>query len=472
MAESGKAKKSRPRGVPSARPAGGEAAVLIGCGSGFAHDRPDAGRAVAECLAARGGGYLIYETLSERTLALAQMARREKRSFGRMEEFLAHALPVCLAGGVKIIGNFGGADPLRAGQSVLRLAKKMGLRRPRVGVALGDNLMTGKTLPDWLRQRLPPGQDPRQAVSANAYIGAEGMTRALRRGAEVVVAGRVSDSSLALAALAHARGLAEDDWPRLAAGALAGHLLECGAQVSGGYYCDPGDNKEVPRLHEVGFPVAEVDDRNGAVTIGKPPGAGGLVSPGTVKEQLLYEIHDPRDYRTPDVTLDISQARVERAGRDRAKVTGVVGRPRPEQLRVQVCLRDGWAGAAEIFYYGQTAPARADAACRVLRRRLRRLFPRERFRLEVFGLGRPPLAEHPRRNWRPPQDGTPRDLRVRLAACGADKERLQRMLWEVECLYTNGPAAGGGVTGVIAPRLTQRILLAPRDKARARTLGL
>lgn len=446
----------------------GNAAVSIGCGAGFAHDRPEAGRAVAECLAACGGGYLIYETLAERTLAMAQMARLEGRAFGRMEAFLQHSLPACLAGGVKIIGNFGAADPLRAGHAVIALAKDAGLRKPRVGVVLGDNLMRGGALPAWLREHLPSGQDARAAVSANAYIGAEGMVRALQRGADVVVAGRVSDSSLALAALAHARGFAADDWPQLATGALAGHLLECGAQITGGYYADPGD-KEVPRPDEPGFPIAEVTPDD--ITIRKPPGTGGLVSPGTVKEQLLYEIHDPSRYLTPDVTLDISRVQVAPAGRNRVRVSGALGRARPERLRAQICLRDGWTGAAEIFYYGRTAPARAEAACRILRRRMRHRFPEAEFRLDIFGLGMSPLAEYSPRH-RPPTDGRPYDLRVRMAARCADKDRLQQMLWEVESLYTNGPAGGGGVTGAIAPHLKQHIALVPRERARARTLLL
>ena len=465
--------KTMTRSATATLPSAARNPVLIGCGAGFAHDRPDAGRIVAECIAARGGGYLMYETLAERTLAMAQLARQEGRAFGRTEAFLQHSLPACLAGGVKIIGNFGAADPLRAGHTVLELAKKAGLRKPRVGVVLGDNLMRGNTLPAWLHPHLPPGEDARAVVSANAYIGAQGITRALQRGAEVVVAGRAADSSLALAALAHAHGFAADDWAQLAIGALTGHLLECGAQITGGYYADPAD-KAVPRLAEAGFPIAEVE-QTGSIIITKPPGTGGLVSPGTVKEQLLYEIHDPHQYLTPDVTLDISRVQVAAAGRNRVRVTGAAGRARPEQLRAQICLRDGWAGTAGIFYYGQTAPARAAAACDILRRRLSRLFPEAAFRLNIFGLGASPLAEYSAQSaarMPPPEDGRSYDLRVHMAACCADKDQLQHMLWEVESLYTNGPAAGGGVTGSIAPRLKQHITLVPREKARARVVLL
>lgn len=442
--------------------------VLIGCGAGFVHDRPDAGRTVAKHLVACGGGYLIYETLAERTLAMAQMANREGKPFGRVEEFLAHSMPVCLHKGVKIIGNFGGANPRRVAQAVMQLAKKLGLKKPRIGIVTGDNLLAKGAAPDWLRSRLPRNKDARSIISANAYIGAAGMARALRNGADIVVAGRVADPSLALAAVMHARQIAEDDWQQLAVGTLAGHLLECGAQVSGGYYCDPGV-KDVPRLDDVGLPIAEVN--TDTVTVIKPPGAGGMVSEGTVKEQLLYEVHNPRDYRTPDVTMDISNTHVARAGRNRISVVGVAGRKRPEKLRMQICMRDGWNGDAEISYYGQTAPLRAASACKVLRRRLRRHFSDIRHRLDIIGLGGISDAQAPLsavNNGGGKENGRTYDLRVRLSAHHSDRTRLQRALWEVESLYTNGPAGGGGVTASISPRLTHHIGLVPRDAVRVR----
>ncbi len=442
--------------------------LTIGCGAGFAHDRPDAGRKVADYLAARGGGYLIYETLSERTVALAQMAKGGR--YGRLGEFLRQSLPSCLRSGIKIIGNFGAAAPLRAAAAVAKLARELGLRAPRIGAVCGDNLLSRNRIPEWLGEYLPAKNgDSRSVISANAYIGAEGIVKALRRGADIVVAGRVADPSLALAAVIYERDLNGDDWQGRALGTLAGHLLECGAQVSGGYFADPGMNKNVPDLDSVGFPIAEIDSRDSRVVITKPPGTGGLVSERTVKEQLLYEIHDPKKYPTPDVTLDIAAAVVAEEKPGRVGVCGVRGGPPPEKLRLQICRRDGWIGESEISYYGQTAPSRAAAACEVLRRRMRALFPEMRHCLDIIGIcsaANDGEGVFLRRRLREAEKngGEHRDVRVRFAARGDDLRRLERALWEVEALYTNGPAGGGGVRSRIAPCIFNEIVFVPRGR--------
>lgn len=210
--------------------------------------------------------------------------------------------------------------------------------------------------------------DHLQIIRANAYIGAEAIAAALNAGAQIVVAGRVSDPSLTVGpALSHF-GWRADDWDRIGRATMAGHLLECGAQVCGGYFADPG-YKEAPELHAVGYPIAEID-ADGDCVIGKADNTGGLVSLATVKEQLLYEIHDPAAYLTPDVVADISDARLEEVGLNRVALKGVRYHARPASLKVNVCHEGGWLSEGEISYAGPRAEARARLAADVLRQRL------------------------------------------------------------------------------------------------------
>ena len=205
-------------------------------------------------------------------------------------------------------------------------------------------------------------------VCANAYIGAEPIADALLAGADIVVTGRVADPSLTVGpALAHF-GWARDDWDRLARATMAGHLLECGAQVSGGYYADPG-YKDIPDLAHVGYPIAEIDG-DGHCTITKPPGTGGRIDEHTVKEQLLYEVHDPAAYLTPDVVADLREARVVELAPNRVRLEGVRGHARPATLKVNVFREQGWLAEGEISYAGARAESRARLAGEVLRERL------------------------------------------------------------------------------------------------------
>ena len=221
------------------------------------------------------------------------------------------------AHGIRIVSNFGAANPRGAALRIRELAREQGLRAPRIAVVDGDDV-SGPEHRALLRDALGAALDGRDIVSANAYLGAEPIAAALRAGADIVVGGRVADPSLTVGpALAHF-GWAADDWDRLGRATMAGHLLECGAQVTGGYYADPGV-KDVPGLARLGFPIAEID-ADGDCTITKPDGTGGRVDAHTVKEQLLYEVHDPAAYLTPDVVADIGGARVEELGADRVRL--------------------------------------------------------------------------------------------------------------------------------------------------------
>ena len=465
--------------------------LLVGCAAGFSGDRTDAARPVVDTLLARGGpACLIFETLAERTLALAQLARAVNPDAGYeplLDEMLRPVLADCLAHGIPVVGNFGAANPRAAARRVLALAAEVGARRPRVAVVEGDDLSAPghrALLLQALREAGTPlgparggpapggtaghpgGCDGDDIASANAYLGAEGIARSLRAGADVVVTGRVADPSLTVGpALAHF-GWADDDWDRLARATMAGHLLECGAQVSGGYYADPGF-KDVPDLAHVGFPIAEIDADGGCVVF-KADATGGRVDEHTVKEQLLYELHDPAAYLTPDVVADISAATVEQVGPGRVRLAGVRGHPRPASLKALVFRRTGWLAEGEISYAGPGAEARARLAARVLRERWgERPDEAGTLRLDLLGVcsvfgddaGRA-LAASPA--------GDARDVRLRVATRQPTRAAAERLAREVTALYTCGPAGGGGVRTALRERLGSLACLVPRGQVPAR----
>jgi len=435
------------------------APLHIGCASGFSGDRSDGAAAVVRTLIARGGGVLIYETLAERTLALAQLARNEDPERGYeplLDELVGPVLADCLRHGIRIVGNFGAANPAAAARRIAALAQQQGLPAPRVAVVHGDALSSDAQR-ELLRQRLGGALDGRDVVSATAYLGAAEIAEALRAGAQIVVAGRVSDPSLTLGpALAHF-GWAIDDWQRLGRATMAGHMLECGLQVSGGYFCVPG-LKDVPDVHAAGFPIAEID-ADGEFVIGKADGTGGMVDARTVKEQLLYEVHDPARYLTPDVVADLSRAEVAELGGDRVAVRGITGHARPAELKVNVCYRGGWLAEAEISYAGVQAEARARLAADIVRKRLD---PALRLRADLIG-AISILGDDAGSMLSALPDGHARDVRLRVAAEHMDRKLAESVLREVTALYTCGPAGGGGVRTALRPRLNMLSCTLPRD---------
>lgn len=437
--------------------------LRIGCAAGFSGDRTDAAGPVVDALIAAGGpAVLMFETLAERTLALAQLARRADPQAGYeplLDEMLRPVLQRCLAHGIRIVSNFGAANPPGAARRVQQIAAELGARPPRVAIVQGDDVLADRSLLH------ATGVDARQAVSANAYIGAEAIAQALRDGADVVVCGRVADPSLALGpALAHF-GWAMDDWDRLAAATMAGHLLECGAQVTGGYFADPGF-KDVPDLADLGFPIAEIH-ADGSCVISKPAGTGGRIDRHTVTEQLLYEVHDPAAYVTPDVIADLTQVRLEEIGPDRVRLSGVTGHPRPTHLKVNVCHESGWLAEGEISYAGVRAEDRARLAAQVLRKRLSGLGA---MRLDLIGVASA-FADDAGRwldSLPPPEARDARDVRLRVALSHADRRAAERLVREVTALYTCGPAGGGGVRTALRPRLSTVSCLVPREQVPCR----
>lgn len=438
------------------------ASVLrVGCAAGFSGDRTDAAAPVVDALA-RGDApaVLIFETLAERTLALAQLARRADPRAGYeplLDEMLRPVLAQCLEAGIRIVGNFGAANCDGAARHVAALARELGLRVPRIAIVEGDDLGDEAKRPLWsgVAQGL-------SVVSANAYLGAEAIAAALRDGAEIVVCGRVADPSLTVGpAVAHF-GWAADDWDRLARATMAGHLLECGAQVCGGYYADPGV-KDVPDLAHIGFPIAEIE-ADGHCTIGKPPGTGGRIDTHTVREQLLYEVHDPCAYLTPDVTADIGEAEVEQVGEDRVRLSGVRGHPRPATLKVNVCHETGWLAEGEISYAGIGAERRARLAAAILQERLQQV---GRLRVDLIGVASV-FGDDDGRWLAGRAVGDARDVRLRVALDHRERAQAERLVREVTALYTCGPAGGGGVRTSLRSRLGIVSCMVPREAVPAR----
>ena len=434
--------------------------LLIGCAAGFSGDRTDAALPVVRELIRRGQpSVLMFETLAERTLALAQLARRNQPEAGYeplLDDLLRPVLGLCMEHGIRIVSNFGAANPLGAARRIRALAKELGVRPPRVAVVHGDDV-SGVHHRALLEQALGAAMPSEPIVSANAYIGAEPIADALRAGADIVVCGRVADPSLALGpALAHF-GWRLDDWDRLARATMAGHLLECGSQVSGGYFADPG-YKDVPGLATLGYPIAEIED-SGDCTISKPAGTGGRIDERTVKEQLLYELHDPASYLTPDVVADISAARVRQVGPDRVRLEGVRGHPRPASLKVNACFEAGWFAEGEISYAGPRAEARARLAAQVLRERLADTAP-----LRVDLIGVTSVLGDDASHWLDGQTpGESRDVRLRVAMQHRERSQAERLVREVTALYCCGPAGGGGVRAGVRPRLGMVSCLVPRE---------
>jgi hypothetical protein len=447
-----------------------DATFHIGNAAGFANDRLDAGAPVVAALIASGApAALFYETLAERTLAFAQRARLADPAAGYtpdLEGFLAPVLADCVAHGIPILGNFGAANPLGAARAVHALARRLGIADIKVAVVEGDDVRAALSTLQVQAWESEPLFDVRRRdiLAANVYLGAAPIAAALALGADVVVTGRVTDSALALAPLLHHFGWDESDWDRIAAGVLTGHLLECGAQITGGYFADPG-YKNVPGMASIGYPIAEVSV-DGEIVVTKPPGTGGRVDSQTVKEQILYEIHDPEAYLTPDVTLDLSNVSVQSDGVARVRVSGARGRPPPETLKVTISFEGGWLGEGEISYAGPGAAARARLAADTARARIEQQFPGIAIRAEVLGLvslfdGDSGILAQAMGGCEWP------DVRVRIAVNCDDEATATQAVREVETLYCAGPAGGGGVRRHVTRRVKTASCLIPREAVQA-----
>ena len=437
--------------------------LRIGAGAGYAGDRIPPALELAQHGQLH---YLVFECLAERTIALAQLERREHPHKGfdpLLEERMRAVLPTCLKQGTRIISNMGAANPLQAGHEVLRVARELGLQGVKVAVVQGDDVLA-RLLSDGLDLPLIDSDATvaslkGQLISANAYLGADALVPALQTDAQVILCGRVADPALFLAPLVHHFGWAPDDWPRLGQGILVGHLLECAGQITGGYFADPG-YKDVPNLARLGFPLAEVQ-QDGSAVITKVAGSGGCVTVATCTEQLLYEIENPARYLQPDVIADFSQVRLTPDGPDRVCASGASGHPRPDTLKVTLGYHDGYIGEGQMGYAGPGCVARGQLALELVRQRLQDAGLSDlETRYELIGVNS--LLPHA-------QAATePTEVRLRVATRAPTKRQALQVANEVEALYTNGPAAGGGASKSVREVVAATAVLVPRDWAQAR----
>ena len=438
--------------------------LAVGCGAGFSGDRVDVAAPVVRTLIERGGpAALIFENLAERTLATQQLTKRTNPLLGYeplLELELRPILADCLAHGIVIVGNFGAANPAGAALLIQSLAQELGLPAPRIAVVSGDDLSDARGL-TIVQDHLKENFDAARFVCANVYQGAFEIADAIRSGAQIVVTGRVADPSLTLGpAIAHF-GWARDNWDALAGATMAGHLLECGAQVSGGYFADPG-LKDVPGLDDVGFPIAEIAF-DGSCIVSKAARTGGLVDERTVKEQLLYEVHDPAAYITPDVVADITEATVTQVGADRVRLAGVRGHPRTATLKANVFFDGGWFGEGEISYAGPNAEARARLAMDVMQKRMGPHLP---LRFDLIGVSSI-LGDDSNRMLGTVPTSRASDIRLRVAGQHLDLKVIDHLLREVTALWTGGPAGGGGVRVAKRQRLSTQSCLIARERVPA-----
>lgn len=419
--------------------------IRIGAGAGYAGDRIDPAVELAE----KGDiQYLCFDCLAERTIAIAQLEKRRDPAKGCgqfLRERMQAILPYCTRGLV-MISNMGAANPPAALKSTLEIAAAISARKLKIAAVTGDDVLekiAGSQSLVW-ESGLPVREYSDRIISANAYLGIEAIVPCLREGCNVVITGRVADPALFLAPLAHEFGWTSDDWVRLGAGTAVGHLLECAGQVTGGFFAEPG-YKDVPEISRLGFPLAEVS-ADGTAVITKVRGSGGLVSRRTCKEQLLYEIHDPASYFTPDVTADFSRIEFIDDGTDRVLVRGASGGPRPETLKVSLGIEEGYIGEGEISFAGEGAYERARLAARIVSDRLKmRSVPLSDTRMEVIGYDSILGAIAERKSMKP------LDARLRVAVKADDSRSAAIAGEEVEALYLNGPAGAAGARKSVRP---------------------
>lgn len=414
--------------------------IRIGSGAGYAGDRLEPSLELIE----KGNlDYIGYECLAERTIAIGQQAKLKDPSKGYnslLEHRMEKALPLCYKHKVKLITNMGSANPQAAAKKCVEIAKKHGLYGMKIACVTGDDLLPiidrFAEVTVWETGR-PLKELPGEIVSANVYMGVDGILKALEMGADVVITGRVSDPALFLAPMIHEFGWSREDWDKLGKGTMIGHLLECGAQVMGGYYADPG-KKDVPGIGHIGFPIVEVDE-DGGFFVTKVPEAGGAVTIDTCAEQICYEIHDPTKYITPDVVADFKMVKFTEIAKDKIKAEGATGHPKTETLKCSVGYRDCFIGDGEMSYGGPGCLERAKLALDIVRERLNLIAPDVFDELKFDLIGCSSLYWNPDYNYNEPSE-----VRVRVAGRAKTKAEADIIGNEVEALYTNGPAGGCG----------------------------
>ena len=444
--------------------------VRVAAGQGFWGDDLDAPRRQVE-----GGpiDYLMLDYLAEVTMSILQKQKERDPSLGYARDFVGaveSVLPAVLDRGVKVIANAGGVNPPACAAAVMSAAEKSGAKgRLRIGVVTGDDLLS--RLDDLMAQghaltNMETGE-PLSAVrdrvlSANAYIGSEPIVEALKGGANIVITGRSTDTALTMAPLRYEFDWGAKSWDQLAAGIVAGHIIECGAQCSGGNCLY--DWRSIPDLANVGYPLVEAR-ADGTFVVTKHPNTGGRVSVPTITEQLVYEMGDPHSYITPDVVADFTTIRLAQDGENRVLVSGIKGKPPTDKLKVSVAYRAGFKAVGTLVYAWPDALEKAQLADRVLRERLDRLGLKfEHILSEFVGA----TATHG--SLAGDQRAAP-EVQLRFGVRGPDRAAVERFTREIAPLVLNGPPSVTGFAGgrpkveeIVAywPALIDKAVVKPR----------
>lgn len=434
--------------------------IRIAAGAGYAGDRIEP---ALDSIARGNIDYIIFECLAERTIALAQKEKLKSpdRGYNSLLEYrMERIMPLLEEHPVKIITNMGAANPVAAARKIHEIACRHGLEYLKIATVEGDDILgdidryyefpvmeTGDTLRT-LSEKI---------VSANVYLGAAEISRALAGGADIVVTGRVADPCLVSGPIMYEYGRPYSDYNFLGKTVVAGHLLECAGQVTGGYYADPG-RKDVPALWNLGFPILNFF-QDGGMVLEKLPDTGGILNESTVKEQLLYEIQNPANYATPDVVADFSNISVVETAENRVAVYGASGKAKTGVLKVSVGYLDGYIGEGEISYGGHHCVERAQLAEEVIRQRLKLLKLNYReLRTDILGVN----SLYGDASYRLPAPAL-HEVRLRIAARADDTESAAAIGREVEALYVNGPAGGGGARSRLTKIVSVASILIPEQ---------
>jgi hypothetical protein len=428
--------------------------IRIGCGAGFSGDRLDPSLILVE----QGNiDYLVLECLAERTIALAQKRKLQNPALGYdplLERRIESLLAPLKKNKVRLITNMGAANPLAALEKVIAIAKRKKISI-KVAAVTGDDVFD-QINPN--EKSLETGEALSKGgpiISANAYLGVEGILEALQSDADIIITGRVADPSLFLAPMMHEFNWRNNDYSLLGRGTVLGHLMECAGQVTGGYYADPG-KKDVPDMAHLGHPIMEVS-ANGTGVLSKVNGTGGIINLDTVKEQLLYEVVNPYEYFTPDVIADFTLVNLEQSGNNEVRIAGGGGKAKPQTYKVSVGYQAFYLGEGEITYAGSNAVGRAKLAGEILRERLKVEF--NELRVDLIGMN----SVHGGAFHKGVQ---PYEVRLRIAGKATSFERAALIGEEVEALYTNGPGGGGGVRKYVHETVGIVSTLLPRDQVK------
>lgn len=436
--------------------------IRIGSGAGYAGDRIEP---AVELMEKGNLDYIIFECLAERTIAIGQQDKMKDPANGYnqlLEARMRKILKLAKDNQIKVITNMGAANPVSAAEKTVEIARELGVTGLKIAFVTGDDItpqIENYYDNDVLELGCKLGEIKESVLSTNVYLGAEGIIEALDNGADIVITGRVSDPALSIGPLVHEFGWnIEDNAYEMGQATLVGHLLECAGQVTGGYYADPGF-KDVPDLDRLGFPLIEIDE-TGNFVVTKVEGSGGIVCEDTCKEQMIYEIHNPERYMTPDTIADFSHVTFTQVGKDRVMAANATSHGKPDTLKVSVGYKDCFIGEGEISYGGLNCMNRAKLAADIVEKRLKLIgVEMDEFRIDYIGynsLYKSAISDQYAPELFP-------EIRLRVSGRTKDKANATLIANEVEALYTNGPAGGAGATKKVSEVVSICSIFVPRD---------